>query len=60
MLKLSHVVGKNGDMHFSVPAFDFMFKVTIPKPNKDRLIVQRDMSGRILASRVPKIYDRFS
>lgn len=41
------------DMHFSVPQFDFYFKVAIPKENKERLIMERDMMGRILSSKVP-------
>lgn len=42
-------------MHFSVPQFDFVFKVAIPKANKERLIVERDMMGRIVKSQVPAI-----
>lgn len=59
MLKYTHVIGKNGDAHFTVPTLDFIFRVAIPKANKDRLIMERDMMGRILSSKVPEPYYRY-
>ena len=59
MLKLAHVIVKNGDAHFTVPTLDFIFKVVIPKANKERLIMERDMMGRILSSKVPQPYYRY-
>jgi len=41
------------DAHFTVPTFDFFFKVALPKANKERLIIERDFMGRILHSQVP-------
>jgi len=41
------------DAHFTVPTFDFFFKVVLPKANKERLIMERDYLGRILSSKVP-------
>ncbi len=46
---------KMWDAHFTVPQFDFIFKVNIPEPNKERLIIQRDALGRIVKSQVPVI-----
>jgi len=43
------------DMHFSVPQFEFYFKVVLPKANKERLIMERDILGRIVKSQVPAI-----
>lgn len=54
MLKYTYGI-KNWDMHFSVPQFEFIFKVAIPKANKERLIMERDMLGRIVKSQVPAI-----
>lgn len=54
MLKYTHGV-KNWDAHFTVPTFDFYFKVVLPKANKERLIMERDMLGRIVKSQVPAI-----
>jgi hypothetical protein len=42
------------DAHFAVPTFDFFFKVTLPKANKERLIMERDYLGRIVSSKVPE------
>jgi hypothetical protein len=42
---------KNWNTHFTVPTFDFFFKVHIPKANKERLIVERDNYGRIVTSK---------
>lgn len=63
MLKYLHVIYKMWDAHFTVPTynfknhlmnFDFIFKVNIPEPNKDRVIVERDARGRIMKSCVHK------
>ena len=55
MLKSFHGV-KNWDTHFTVPTFDFYFKVAIPKANKERLILQRNKLGQIVHSRVLEDY----
>ena len=59
MLKYTHVIYKMWDAHFTVPTLDFIFKVAIPKANKERLIMERDMMGRILSSKVPQPYYRY-
>lgn len=33
-----------GDTHFTVPQFDFYFKFLIPRPNKERIIIEGDWS----------------
>jgi len=43
------------DSLFTVPTFDFYFKVVLPRARKEREIVQRDYLGRIVASKVPNI-----
>jgi len=43
------------DSLFTVPQFDFYFKVNIPKANKERLIMERDYLGRIVTSKVPEL-----
>jgi len=43
--------------YFTVPTFDFFFKVNLPKANKERLIIDRDYLGRIVASKVPEVLD---
>jgi len=55
MIEYTHGV-KNWDAHFTVPTLDFIFKVAIPKANKDRLITKRDSHGRIVSSRVEDNY----
>jgi hypothetical protein len=40
------------DSLFTVPQFDFYFKIAIPKANKERLITERDEWGRIIHSAV--------
>jgi len=45
MLKFGHVVSFLQDIYFTVPTFDFYFKFMIPKPNKERLILERDSLG---------------
>lgn len=55
MINYAYVIGKNGDAHFTVPQFDFYFKVAIPKANKERLITARDKFGRILSSKCHKL-----
>lgn len=52
MLRFSHEFHPVWDAHFTVPTLDFIFKVNIPEPNKDRRIIERDKLGRILHSRV--------
>ena len=47
------------DAHFTVPTFDFYFKVLIPEPNKDREILERDSRGRILSSRTLETYKNY-
>jgi len=49
MLKYHHGV-RNWDTHFGIPTFDFYFKFSIPKPNRERIIVERDRLGRIVKS----------
>jgi len=48
------------DAHFTVPTYDFFFKVNLPKANKERLIIKRDYLGRIVSSRVPEISFRYA
>jgi hypothetical protein len=48
------------DSLFAVPTFDFYFKVTLPKPNKEREIIERDYLGRIVASKVPELPDCYA
>ena len=43
------------DAHFTVSTFDFYFRVVLPKANKERLIIERDCLGRIVASKVPEV-----
>jgi hypothetical protein len=52
MIKYDNCGVKNWDAHFTVPTFDFYFKVAIPRAQKGRVIVQRDSLGRILSSQV--------
>ena len=40
------------DTLFTVPTFDFYFKFPMPKPNKERIITERDILGRIVRSQV--------
>lgn len=40
------------DAHFAIPTFDFYFKFQLPKPIKERIILERDELGRILTSKV--------
>jgi hypothetical protein len=54
MLKYNYGV-KNWDAHFVVPTFDFSFKINIPKPNKERIILKRDNLGRIVNSTVAEV-----
>ena len=51
MLKFTHEFFRSGDTHFSIPTFDFYFKVVLPKPNKERIILERDVLGRIVHSK---------
>ena len=63
MLKYIHEFTQSRDAHFTVPTynfmnhfmnFDFIFKVSIPEPNKDRMIVERGARGRIMKSCICK------
>jgi type II restriction/modification system DNA methylase subunit YeeA len=38
------------DAHFTVPTFDFFFKVALPKANKERIIVERNKLGQVVKS----------
>jgi len=42
---------RSRESHFIVPTFDFYFKVMLPKPNKEREILERDVLGRIIHSK---------
>ena len=55
MLKFPYVIAFVRDSLFTIPQFDFYFKVTLPKANKERLIMERDYLGRILSSKVPDL-----
>jgi hypothetical protein len=46
-------------MHFTAPQFEFYSRVAIPTANIERLILKRDKFGRIVASKVPVIYNRY-
>jgi hypothetical protein len=43
------------DVLFANPTFDFYFKFKFPKPNKERLILERDGFGRITKSQIPSV-----
>lgn len=53
MLKSSHVTAFVWDSLFTVPQFNFYFKVALPKLNKERVILERDDLGRIVVSKTP-------
>lgn len=55
MIKFEHVILKSGDSLSTIPQFDFYFKVKLPKPNKERIIVERGKFGQIISSKVPEI-----
>ncbi len=61
MIESHHEFYKMWGTHFTVPTynfmnrlmnFDFVFKVNIPEPNKERLILERDAKGRIIKSKL--------
>ena len=54
MLKSNHVTAFVWDVHFTVPTFDFYFKVVLPKARKARDIIERDSLGRIVRANVSK------
>jgi hypothetical protein len=54
VLKYPHGA-KNWDSLFTNPIFEFYFKVMIPGPNKERIILGRDKFGRILRSKTVEI-----
>jgi len=43
------------DSLFTIPQFDFFFKLALPKTRKGRIILERNEKGRILSSQVPNI-----
>jgi hypothetical protein len=43
------------DAYFTVPTFDFRFLVTLPKANKERLILERNQLGQIVRAEVPEL-----
>jgi len=45
----------NRDSLFTVPQFDFYFKLALPQKRKEREIIIRDYLGRIVASKVPEL-----
>ena len=47
------------DSDFSVPTFDFRFLASIPKANKERLILERNQLGQIVRSKVPEIPTKY-
>lgn len=64
MIKYSHEFAFVRDTHFGIPTynsersrmnFDFYFKFKIPKPNKERLILERDQLRKIATSKVPDV-----
>ena len=55
MLKFLHEFLKLRDTHFTVPTFDFYFKVALPKARKEREIIERDYLGRIVRAKVPDL-----
>ena len=50
---------KNGnfmrDSLFAIPTFDFYFKIILPRPSTERIIVERVNLGRIVHSSAPKL-----
>jgi hypothetical protein len=44
------------DAHITIPTFDFSFKINIPTPNKARIILERDKTGKIVSSETPETY----
>lgn len=55
MLEYFHEFLRSRDSHFTIPTFDFYFKVILPPPNKEREILQRDKLGRIVKSKTPAL-----
>ncbi|KKS95097.1 MAG: hypothetical protein UV71_C0012G0018 [Microgenomates group bacterium GW2011_GWC1_43_13] len=56
MLKYLHEFLRSWDTHFTVPTFEFNFKLPIPKANKERLIIERNELGQIIHSKVPPLF----
>lgn len=53
MIKSLHEFNFRGwDILFANPTFDFYFKFQIPKPMKERLIVERNKLGHIVTSEI--------
>lgn len=42
-----------GDTHFVLLTFGFIFKVNIPKPNKESLITERDRHVKVIKTSLP-------
>lgn len=55
MINFNYEFYKMRDTHFTVPTFDFYFKVALPKANKERLIIERNELGQIVSSKVPEL-----
>lgn len=60
VLKCTYVTAFVRDSLFTDPTFDFHFKIMLPKANKERLIMERDIMGRILSSKVPEQYHHYA
>lgn len=46
---------KGREMQYTIPTIEYRFRFDPPKPNKERLIVQRDALGRIIHSKPPEL-----
>jgi len=55
LLQYTYEFTRSRDAHFTVPTFDFYFKVVLPKANKGRLIIERNKLGQIVNSKVPDV-----
>ena len=55
LLQYTYEFTRSRDAHFTVPTFDFYFKVVLPRARKEREILERDNLGRIVASKVPDL-----
>jgi len=53
MLEYTHVAALVRDVCFTVPTFDFYFRVVLPRTRKEREITKRDCLGRIITSKIP-------
>jgi len=55
VLKLCNYESFCWDSLFTIPQFDFFFKIALPNKQKEREIIERDYLGRIVHSKVPPI-----